>query len=115
MQSRAECASGGTSRPSLPELSPDIELAIYRIAQEALTNAMRHADASEATVSLARADRELTLTVADNGQGLPERAIAGGGLAGMRERAMLIGADLAIESAAAGVSVTLRVPLRAER
>jgi two-component system, NarL family, sensor histidine kinase UhpB len=96
----------------LPELSPEMELAIYRVAQEALTNAMRHSKATEATVSLCRTNGELVLTVGDNGQGLPEHVSEGGGLTGMRERAMLIGAALTINSAlGAGVEVTLRLGL----
>jgi two-component system sensor histidine kinase UhpB len=95
-----------------PELSPEVELAVYRIAQEALTNATRHSRASDATVSLICANDELVLSVADNGRGLPEDVVEGGGVTGMRERAMLIGADLEIESAAgSGVSVTVRLPL----
>ena len=73
---------------------------------------MRHSKATEATVSLSRDDGALVLTVADNGQGLPEHVTAGGGLTGMRERAMLIGAALAIRSAPrVGVEVTLRLGL----
>jgi two-component system sensor histidine kinase UhpB len=98
----------------LPELSPEVELAIYRIAQEALTNAIRHSGASEATVSLARANGKLVLMVADNGHGLPEPISEGSGLTGMRERAMLVGSELSVESAAAGVTVTLRIPLQGE-
>jgi two-component system sensor histidine kinase UhpB len=94
----------------LPELSPETELAIYRITQEALTNAMRHAGASEATVSLTRANRDLTLIVSDDGRGLGEDRVEGGGLAGMRERAMLIGAELAIESTR-GTGTTVRLQL----
>jgi two-component system, NarL family, sensor histidine kinase UhpB len=100
----------------LPELPAEIELAIYRIAQEALTNAMRHSNASEITVSLVRANGGLVLTVRDNGDGLPEQMIDGGGLSGMRERAMLIGADLDIGSAVgARVEATLRLGWNAER
>ncbi len=99
----------------MPELEPDVELAIYRIAQEALTNAMRHSNATEATVSLAREKGALVLTVTDNGQGLPERVTEGGGLTGMRERAMLIGAELMVKSVAgAGVEVTLRLGFNGE-
>jgi two-component system sensor histidine kinase UhpB len=98
----------------LPELSPETELAIYRIAQEALTNAVRHSNATEATVSLRRANGGLLLSITDNGQGLPERVNEGGGLTGMRERAMLIGADLAVGMApGAGVEVKLQVGLDA--
>lgn len=95
-----------------PPLSPETELAIYRVAQEALTNAMRHSQARDVTVSLSHPDDSLVLTVIDNGRGLPEPMIEGGGLAGMRERAMLIGAELEIKSmVGAGVSVMLRLAL----
>ncbi len=99
----------------LPQLPRETELAIYRIAQEALTNAMRHSQASEVTLALACANGQLQLRVSDNGRGLPEHLIAGGGFTGMRERAMLIGADLAIESAqGTGVTVALRLGLGRE-
>jgi two-component system sensor histidine kinase UhpB len=98
----------------IPDLPPEIELAVYRIAQEALTNALRHSQASEVTVSLGCSGGELVLSVKDNGSGLPAHVIAGGGLTGMRERAMLIGAALDIASIpGAGVTVTLRLPLSA--
>ena len=99
----------------IPDLPPDVELAVYRIAQEALTNAVRHSHASEVTVSLRCAGGDLLLSVKDNGEGLPEHVIAGGGLTGMRERAMLIGAALDIESVpGAGVEVTLRLAVNRE-
>ncbi len=97
---------------SLPSMTPDVELAIYRIAQEALTNAMRHSGASDVQLSLTRSNGALLLRVADNGRGLPDEISEGGGLTGMRERALLIGGDLQIEtSAEGGVAVTLRVGL----
>jgi two-component system sensor histidine kinase UhpB len=92
----------------IPELSRDVELAVYRIAQEALTNVMRHSEASEVRMELTCTDDELVLSVRDNGRGLPEDVREGGGLTGMRERAMLIGASLEVSSNA-GVSVTLRL------
>jgi two-component system sensor histidine kinase UhpB len=96
----------------LPELSGEVELAIYRVAQEALTNAMRHSRATEVNVSLSRENDELVLTVADNGEGLPEQVREGGGLTGMRERAMLIGAALTINSVqGAGLEVIMRLGL----
>ena len=97
-------------------LPPEVELAVYRIAQEALTNVMRHSEASEVNVSLASTDDELLLSVSDNGRGLSESVREGGGLAGMRERAMLIGADLQVGSSqSGGVSVNLGVPLKTDR
>jgi two-component system sensor histidine kinase UhpB len=96
----------------IPELPGEVELAVYRVAQEALTNAVRHSHAAEVTVSLGCVDGDLVLSVTDDGSGLPEQVVARGGLTGMRERAMLIGAALEIDSSAGkGVTVTLRLPL----
>ena len=53
-----------------PSSSPEVELVIYRAAQEALTNVLRHADATEVFVALAREDGEVVLAVRDNGRGL---------------------------------------------
>jgi two-component system, NarL family, sensor histidine kinase UhpB len=97
---------------TVPEMPSDVELAIYRIAQEALTNAMRHSGASDATVAVTSAGDQLVLAVTDNGRGLPDDVIAGGGLTGMRERALLIGAELQTSTpAGGGTQVTLRLPL----
>jgi two-component system, NarL family, sensor histidine kinase UhpB len=99
---------------NLPRLSAEEELVIYRIAQEALTNALRHAAATEVTVTLKHVDGHVTLTVRDDGCGLPERR-SESGLTGMRERAMLIGAYLDIHSNnGAGTRITLTVPVAAE-
>jgi two-component system, NarL family, sensor histidine kinase UhpB len=99
----------------LPALAGDVELVIYRVAQEALTNAIRHADASEITVSLASTDGLVVLAVRDDGRGLPD-ATNESGLAGMRERAMLIGAELDVDSGARrGTEIILRVPVPHER
>lgn len=113
--SRVGRQSGMTVRRDLdghlPALSGDVELVIYRVAQEALTNALRHAGGSEATVSLRSAGHTVVLTVTDNGRGLTE-CRREGGLGGMRERAMLIGAQLEIGSeAGGGTKVRLSVPV----
>lgn len=100
----------------LPDLPADVVLAIYRIAQEALTNVMRHSEASSVEVSLIYGHGSLTLSVKDDGRGLPERVSEAGGLSGMRERAMLIGAELRICSAPGqGVEVVVRLPIEDER
>jgi two-component system sensor histidine kinase UhpB len=92
----------------LPELAPEVELASYRIVQEALTNVMRHSGATDAAVSLERSGDALQLVVSDNGCGLPPGAEAGIGISGMRERALLIGGSLKIGAAGArGVVVSL--------
>jgi two-component system sensor histidine kinase UhpB len=96
----------------MPPLGGEAELAVYRIAQEALTNVARHAesDAAELTV-LSDADR-LTLTVRDHGRGLPSgRAPDGTGIRGMRERAGLIGASLTIARPVHGPGTELRLEL----
>jgi two-component system sensor histidine kinase UhpB len=94
-----------------PPLSAEVELVIYRVAQEALTNALRHSRASQVRVALRRCPEGVLLSVADDGQGLPEHLGPANGLAGMRERAILIQAELEIASTpGGGVEVRLTVP-----
>ena len=99
----------------LDPLTEEQELVIYRVAQEALTNVARHAHATEAELSLGRANGEVTLRVRDDGRGIaPEDTVGSAGIRGMRERAMLIGASLTIGAApAGGTHVVLRVPVAA--
>lgn len=99
----------------LPALDHETELVIYRVAQEGLTNAARHAGARCLEVSLRGADGCVVLEVADDGRGIGA-AREGAGLRGMRERALLIGAVLDIsgpgETSAppAGTRIRLTVP-----
>jgi two-component system sensor histidine kinase UhpB len=96
----------------LPPLPPDVELVVYRIAQEGLTNALRHSGADSVTVSL-KADAEtVTLSVTDDGEGMPPELPPGtAGIAGMRERALLVGGRLSIESRPGqGTEVRLTIP-----
>jgi two-component system, NarL family, sensor histidine kinase UhpB len=98
----------------LPALPDEVELVIYRVAQEALTNALRHAHPDHATVRLRCVDERVVLVVSDDGRGIPELA-GGRGIAGMRERALLIGADLEVHSAAGhGTEIVLSVPVAPE-
>lgn len=94
---------------SLPEFGPDVEIVLYRVAQEGLTNALRHAEASKIEIELGRHERGgVVLKLADDGRGLDPSAREGPGVRGMRERALSIGADLIIESnRGAGVTVQL--------
>lgn len=92
-------------------LSPEVEQAYYRVAQEALDNIARHAEAHAAALSLTRAGSRLTLTVRDDGRGIASGADFGDnhfGIQGMRERAALIGGKLEIE-AYPGQGTTLRL------
>ncbi|HEY7560644.1 MAG TPA: sensor histidine kinase [Gaiellaceae bacterium] len=96
---------------SLPTLAPEIELAVYRIAQESLTNVARHAHASRVTVTLEPGRDSVVLRVADDGRGFAGPPVEHGGLRSMRERALLVGGALAIKATPeGGVEVRLEVP-----
>jgi two-component system, NarL family, sensor histidine kinase UhpB len=97
----------------LPPLPADVELVVYRIAQEGLTNALRHSEARSAIVSLKADAESMTLRVVDDGKGMPaELPRDTAGIAGMRERALLVGGRLSIESRPGqGTEVRLDVPL----
>ncbi len=113
----------GTST-EVPRYKPDVELALYRIAQEALTNALRHASASRVSITLSARPGWLQLCVEDDGRGFasatavpkqdhePNSLPSGGfGLMGIRERAMLIGAQVDIHSEpGAGTRITILYP-----
>jgi two-component system sensor histidine kinase UhpB len=96
---------------SLAKLAPEIELAVYRIAQESLTNVARHAEASRVTIALEPGHDSVVLRVADDGRGFAGGPVEHGGLRSMRERALLVGGALAIREAPdGGVEVRLEVP-----
>jgi signal transduction histidine kinase len=98
---------------TLPALPAAVEVALYRIAAEALRNVARHAPTAGCTVSLEVADAAVELRVNDAGQGLPSGHRDGVGLAAMRERAEELGGSLHVESRpGVGVSVVARLPWR---
>jgi signal transduction histidine kinase len=92
-----------------PNLSPAVEQGVYRIAQEALTNAARHAGATQLKVTLA-CNGAVALTIADNGRGFDTETVAGDhmGVQLMRERAAMLGGILEIASAP-GAGTTVRL------
>ena len=95
----------------LPALSPEVELVVYRTAQEALTNVLRHADARDVVVTLKTEPEAVVLCIRDDGRGIPPLS-DGRGLRGMRERALLIDARLTIAAdPAGGTELSLRVPV----
>lgn len=99
----------------LPAIAPEREIVVYRVTQEALTNVLRHAEATSAKVALRRVDGVVRLSVSDDGVGLGD-ARPGGGVTGMRERAMLVGGELAIRSPdGRGTEVSLEIPVEAPR
>ena len=98
----------------LPPLPIELELVIYRVAQEALTNVLRHAQASHCRVELESKDGEVELRVIDDGVGMASPAVNAEtiGIEGMRERALLASGTLGIESRPGeGTRVTLRLPV----
>ena len=100
----------------LPGLDPGVELAAYRIVQEALTNARRHAPGAAVDVELHYTGDALAVRIRDNGPGPPPAGPAGGhGLAGMRERAAAVGGELrTAEAPGGGFLVAARLPAKAE-
>jgi two-component system, NarL family, sensor histidine kinase UhpB len=94
------------------ELADVIQTAIYRVAQEALTNVTRHAGATVVELVVAQTNGEVELRVSDDGRGFDPAVRGGGlGLVGMAERARLVGGELDVRSApGGGTTITLRVP-----
>jgi two-component system sensor histidine kinase UhpB len=104
--------------PALPPLTDEAEVAMFRIAQESLTNVARHAQASKVWMSLDLNDDGVCLRIVDDGRGMNgHEPWSGGGLRGMRERALIIGAALTVGPfPTGGVEVRLEVPaLRTEQ
>ena len=108
---RGQIDSKFSSEGDFADLDEDVQIVVYRVAQEALNNAARHSHARNLAVDLRRRGEGVELRVSDDGQGFAfAKSEAGLGLAGMRERALLIGADLTIESRpGSGTSVVLQV------
>jgi PAS domain S-box-containing protein len=105
--------------PNLARFGPAIELAVFRIVQEALNNIEKHSRATRASVSIVQKEASLQIKVKDNGSGFDpvaacgkQRSLSGYGLHSMRERAAAIGGEVEIRSAIGrGTEVIVRVPL----
>jgi two-component system sensor histidine kinase UhpB len=101
-----------TLAPGLPDLSPEAELVVYRVAQEALTNTARHAQAAHVELSLVRSGDHVVLEVTDDGVGTGD-PVPGAGIRGMRERAALVNGRLSVtHRPPRGTRVRLEVPVR---
>ena len=117
LAAQASDQGGPRVRPRLapiPALPPELELAMFRIAQEGLTNVARHADARNVSLELALEGATLTLRVRDDGRGITEEEAAGRsmGLGGMHERALLVGGTLSVAPCAeGGTEVRFDVPV----
>ncbi len=101
------------ARGDLATVPQEVQIVAYRVAQEALSNAIRHSGAEHLDVQLVRAPDALELAVGDDGHGFTfEDATRGLGLAGMRERALLVNGSLELESRPeSGTRIRLRVPI----
>jgi len=99
-----------------PRLGPELETAVFRIVQEALTNVFRHSGANTGWVTLAKADGEIVVTVRDNGKGIPERVSElrgdsiGIGIGGMRQRVKEFGGELRLRNASPGTLLEVVIP-----
>jgi len=102
-----------TAEGDIASVPADVQLVLYRVAQEALSNAVRHSRAKRVDVRVTRGDRAVELLVGDDGRGFSfEEATRGLGISGMRERAMLVNGELQVESRPeVGTRVRLRVPI----
>ena len=114
LERRSETLCAFEHQP-IPPINDAVATAAYRIAQEALTNVVRHARATKVEVALNAASNVLVLRVRDDGQGFDVDALAeseGLGVAGMQERANLVGGRLRVRSTMGqGTEIRLEVPL----
>jgi two-component system sensor histidine kinase UhpB len=95
----------------LGPLEPNVELVLYRVAQESLTNVARHSEATHVLLDLCRDNGSVVLRVSDNGRGFARPHVEGGGLRGIRENALIVGGALAIKPARdGGVEIRLEIP-----
>ncbi|MGA2373975.1 MAG: PAS domain-containing protein [Candidatus Sulfotelmatobacter sp.] len=101
-----------------PRLSADVETAVFRIVQEALTNVFRHSEASKVWITLAQKEENIVVAVRDDGKGVDKRITelqpdsVGVGIGGMKQRAREFGGDLRLTNAHPGTLVELTIPLR---
>jgi signal transduction histidine kinase len=119
VQARTGIRCRSVVRVSDPELPADQATGVFRIFQEAITNVIRHAEASAVRITLDEADRTFVLSVKDNGRGITLTEASDPvsiGLVGMRERARLLGGTLDISGKKGkGTTVIFRMPTGARR
>lgn len=111
--SQSGVAFTATTADDLPTLPAAVEVAVYRIAQEAMTNVVKHAHARHCAVTLSGGDQALSLEVCDDGRGIAPTRTSGVGFSSMRERAEELGGAFTTAAAAnGGTTVWARLPLR---
>ena len=96
----------------LPE---NVEIALFRVVQEAVSNVLRHSHSDSATIRLGRTDDGFVIEIEDFGRGMADAGARGVGITGMRERLQHLGGRLEIESDAGGTIVRATLPLRTEQ
>jgi PAS domain S-box-containing protein len=109
--------------PELPRMPDAVEIALFRVLQESLTNVHRHSESKSAEISLETTDTEVTLEVRDHGHGISQQRLrqmkadgtqSGVGLAGMRERVRELGGEFHIYSDRTGTVIRINLPLLAD-
>lgn len=102
--------------PDFPRLAPEVETAVFRIVQEALTNVFRHAEARKVRMTLQQKDGAIVVSVLDDGKGIDERIAelrpekVGVGIGGMKQRALEFGGELRLSNANPGTLLELIIP-----
>ena len=89
----------------------DVELAVFRILQEGLSNVHRHSQSTTAMVLASCDGHTLILEIADQGRGIPDGAAEGVGMGSMRERVRLLKGELEIKTGPLGTTITVRLPI----
>ena len=104
------------NEPDLIDLPPAVQLAVFRIVQEALTNVARHSGATAISIRVARSPTGLETTIEDNGSGFEADAASVNseahlGLQSMRERAAILGGTVSVTSGSTGTTIRVQLPL----
>jgi signal transduction histidine kinase len=111
-------ASLDTTPTEFPRLASELETAVFRVVQEALTNIFRHAEARHAWVQLSKRDREIVLRIRDDGKGVSEETVGlrpgsvGVGISGMKQRVKELGGDLQLRHGDPGTIVEVTIPIQ---
>ena len=108
----------GVAASRLPEAPTEVETAVFRIVQEALTNVFRHSDAHKVSISLSQSNGMISVTVKDDGRGIGQNIAelrpdsVGVGIGGMKQRARELGGELRLINAQPGTVVELSYSLQ---